>query len=139
MRATPLVKVRDLLPLRPLRVRETSMSGVMSRGADISRIRTVMFENAHSGLFEEGPQLSKVLNTPTTPEARRMPEDGPFGRPGFGIDNVIFRAYISACQQGVASQGDSLLLTIVHQIFCFLNVTRILIFGVDAAPERDDH
>ena len=73
-RAAPLVKTGDDLPLFPLRIQQTDMARMIRRGAEVARIRAVIFQNAAAGLLEKLPEFAEIIFAPDAAEARRIAE-----------------------------------------------------------------
>ena len=85
-----MIKARNALPLPPLRIGQSCMPWVRGRGADITRIRAVVFKNIETGRGVEHFDFAKVIFAPIAAQTRRLAKDRTAGRTGLRVDRVVF-------------------------------------------------
>ena len=111
-----------------------------SRGAGISRIGTIVFQQVESGLLIERVEFAKVVLSPGAAQAGCVAKLGAAGFARGLVDNIVLGADSSTGQQGVATEFDALAVGIVGQCLPLGECVGILVFEVEAAAEgKDDH
>ena len=115
------------------------MMCMRSRGADIPRIRAIVLEDSHSGLFKEAAYLAEIIGSPITWKTGGTSEDHASPFSCLRIDYIDFIADPPAGQQGVTAQFYSFGIGIFGKFLEFGNVRFTFILHVQAWTKAEDH
>ena len=102
------------------------------RGADIPRIRAIVLENSHSGLFKEAAYLAEIIVSPFTGQTGGTSEDHTSPFSCLRIDYIHFITDPPAGQQGITAKFYSFGIGIFGKFFEFGNIRFTFILHIHA-------
>ena len=106
--ATPLIKIGNGFELVPLGIVKAAMAGVPGRGADVTGVRTIVFEQVETGFFVKSIELAKVILAPLALDTGGISKSSEASEAaGLGIDNIMLIADAAGGEQGIAAQFDA--------------------------------
>ena len=132
----PTVELGDDPPLGPLRILQAPLERRPRRDIPVAGVRAVVLEHREAGRLVELSQRLEVGEAPGTRQNRRLAEGRRLPR---RRDHVVAAPHAPAGQERIAAKIDALGSRMGRKIPPLVEVGGILVFGVEARAEGEDH